>query len=167
MFLLGSAYKVLHQSADAMKYFKKCIEIERDSTVGSIFSSGYYYSIGFAYLQTGKKEKAEYYFNKQIEIYKRLIELNRSTYQEQSEKYLILAKVYSAMGEKEKAYKNLKIYNQKQVMSLYDVECLRHDPVLDSIRDEPQFRKILKDVELKYQAEHERVGKWLAKKGKL
>ena len=29
------------------------------------------------------------------------------------------------------------------------------------IRDEPEFKQILRDVEAKYQAEHERVSQWL------
>lgn len=163
--LLGSAYTDLHQPAVAMKYFKKCIE--RDTSVGVIFSSGYYCSVGFAYLQNGNKEKAEYYFNKQIEISNRLIELHRSTYQEQSGKYLTLAYVYSAMGEKEKALKNLEIYNQRKVMSLWDVYAFRHSPLFDNIRDDPEFRKIVNDIESKYMAQHERARKWLVAQGKI
>ena len=35
------------------------------------------------------------------------------------------------------------------------------DPLFDSIRDEPEFLQIVRDVEAKYQAEHERVRQWL------
>ena len=38
---------------------------------------------------------------------------------------------------------------------------IKNDPMFDSIRDEPEFQQIVRDVEAKYQAEHERVGKWL------
>jgi len=34
-------------------------------------------------------------------------------------------------------------------------------PIFNSIRDEPEFQQIARDVEAKYQAEHERVRKWL------
>ncbi|MBK6285662.1 MAG: hypothetical protein IPF54_26045 [Draconibacterium sp.] len=37
-------------------------------------------------------------------------------------------------------------------------------PFFDSIREEPRFQNILKDVEAKYQVNHERVGKWLKEK---
>jgi len=35
------------------------------------------------------------------------------------------------------------------------------------IRREPRFQKILKEVEAKYQAEHERVRKWLVSRSEL
>jgi len=37
----------------------------------------------------------------------------------------------------------------------------KNNPLFDSIRDEPEFQQIVRDVEAKYQAEHERVRKWL------
>jgi hypothetical protein len=37
----------------------------------------------------------------------------------------------------------------------------------DSIRNELEFQLIVKDVEAKYQAEHERVKKWLEELGIL
>jgi len=38
---------------------------------------------------------------------------------------------------------------------------MNNDSLFDSIRDEPEFKQIVRDVETKYQAEHERVRKWL------
>ena len=35
------------------------------------------------------------------------------------------------------------------------------DPLFNSIRNDPEFQQIVKDIESKYQAEHERVKKWL------
>ncbi len=47
------------------------------------------------------------------------------------------------------------------------VSLLKNDPLFDSIRNEPEFQKIVRDVEAKYQAEHERVRKWLEEQGML
>jgi len=33
--------------------------------------------------------------------------------------------------------------------------------LFDSIRDEPEFQQIVRDLEAKYQAKHERVRQWL------
>jgi molybdopterin converting factor small subunit len=38
---------------------------------------------------------------------------------------------------------------------------IKNDPLFNSIRSEPEFQQIVRDVEVKYQAEHERVRKWL------
>jgi molybdopterin converting factor small subunit len=39
--------------------------------------------------------------------------------------------------------------------------------LFDNIRDETEFQQIVKDVEAKYQAEHEKVRKWLEENGML
>ena len=52
-------------------------------------------------------------------------------------------------------------------MAIWVPTYLRNDPFLDSIRDEPEFQQILRDVEAKYQAKHERVRKWLAENDML
>jgi hypothetical protein len=72
-----------------------------------------------------------------------------------------LAGVYAFRGEKDKAFENLRVFNQKQRMILTWVTHFNHDPLFDSIRNEPEFQQIVRDVEAKYQAEHERVRKWL------
>ncbi len=35
------------------------------------------------------------------------------------------------------------------------------DPLIESIRDDPEFQQILRDVETKYRAEYERIRQWL------
>jgi hypothetical protein len=44
---------------------------------------------------------------------------------------------------------------------------IKTDPLFNSIRNEPEFQQIAKDIEAKYQAEHERVRKWLEEQGTL
>ena len=41
------------------------------------------------------------------------------------------------------------------------VRTIKDDPLFNGIWDEPEFQQILSDVEDKFQAEHERVKKWL------
>ena len=42
---------------------------------------------------------------------------------------------------------------------------IKTDPLFNSIRNEPEFQQIVKDIEAKYQAEHERVKKWMEEQG--
>jgi hypothetical protein len=44
---------------------------------------------------------------------------------------------------------------------------IKNDPLFNSMRNEPEFQQIFRDVEAKYQAEHERVRKWLEEQGTL
>ena len=78
-----------------------------------------------------------------------------------------LAGVYAFRGDNEKAYKNLKIFNQKQLIPKWMVTLIKDDPLFAGLRNEPEFQQIVRDVEAKYQAEHERVRKWLEEQGKL
>jgi len=88
------------------------------------------------------------------------IELGRH-YATQLYHYYDFAAVYAFRGETEKALENLRIFNQKVRMPYWMHFLINVDPLFDSIRDEPEFQQIVKDVEAKYQAEHERVRKWL------
>jgi hypothetical protein len=47
------------------------------------------------------------------------------------------------------------------------VSLAKLDPLFESIRNEERFQKILQNMEAKYQAEHERVRKWLEEQGML
>jgi hypothetical protein len=72
------------------------------------------------------------------------------------------------MGEKIKAYENLKIHNTRPgKWYLWTVRYIKYDPLFDSIRNEPEFQQIVSEMEAKYQAEHERVRKWLEEQGML
>jgi hypothetical protein len=44
---------------------------------------------------------------------------------------------------------------------------MKHDPLFDSIKNEPEFQQIVIDIETKYNAEHQRVRKWLEEQGML
>jgi len=116
--------------------------------------------IGYVYWQNGFKDEADYYFDEQINYCNRMIELGR-IYAESLITYYDLATVYAFRGEKDKAFENLRIFNQRQIMPSWAVSLFKIDPLLDNIRDEPEFQQIARDVEAKYQAEHERVRQWL------
>jgi len=47
------------------------------------------------------------------------------------------------------------------------VTLIKYDPLFDNIRNETDFQQIVRDVEAKYQAEHERISKWLEEQGTL
>jgi hypothetical protein len=95
-----------------------------------------------------------------------IIELGQAS-RNKFETYWNLASIYAIKGEKVKAYKYLDIYTKSQTMTLWDVINFRHDPMFENIRNEPKFQSLLKVVESKYQAEHERVRKWLEDQKKI
>ncbi len=158
-FGLGLVNMYLDKYEESLKYFEKYIEIGSRRYYGS-FSRSYESSyFGLVYWLNGDKEKAEYYFKKQID---RCNTLNKSgrQFEQKYFTYYNLAGVYAFRGEKDKAYKNLRLFNKRSKMYLENVFLIKNDPLFDSIRDEPKFQQIVRDVEAKYQAEHEKVRKW-------
>ena len=89
-----------------------------------------------------------------------MIEEGRHFYQDFMT-YYTFAAIYAFQGEKAKAYENLRLLNQRQRMPQWQVSNIKDDPMFDSLRHEPEFKKIVRDVEAKYLAEHERVKQWL------
>ena len=153
---LGKMCLFIGEYEESLKYFERSIEVNQ--SVGAPIE--YYSAIGFAYRISGDKEKAEYYFNEQIKYSNSIIELDRELRSDYWALYS-LAGAYAFMGQKDKAYKNLHKFNQRQRMCLSEVRWINNDPLFDNIRDEPEFHQIILDVEAKYQVEHERVRKWL------
>jgi TolB-like protein len=161
---LGFDYQWLGQYKESLKYFKRWVEslkINRELNVNVM------QRVGYAYWQNGFKKEAENFFNEQIKYCNMMNELKRTTWGQGLYTYYDLAGVYAFRGEKDKAYKNLRIFNQSQRINLFIVMLMRTDPLFNSIRNEPEFQQIVRDIEAKYQAEHERVRKWLEESGQL
>ena len=152
---LGRNHLFLGQNEEALEYFNKYLE--RSEASEKLIDMQY---IGYAYWQNGYREKAEYYFNEFVNYSYSLIESGHViTVYNYTNRFL--SGFYAFKGEKEKAYEYLRIATEKQRMPIWMVNELKNDPLFDSIRDEPEFQQIVKDVEAKYQAEHERVREWL------
>jgi TolB-like protein/AraC-like DNA-binding protein/Tfp pilus assembly protein PilF len=156
-------YILLDKCDESLKYYKQYFE---KSKAQGVLSITYMHRIGYAYWKNGYKKEAEYYFGKQIEYCNNAIKLGRKN-RNQLFSYYDLACVYAFRGEKGKAYENLRNLNQIKVAPLWLVTYFKHDPLFDSIKDEPEFQQIVIDIEAKYNAEHERVRKWIDEQGIL
>jgi TolB-like protein len=159
---LGDYYQEYGQFKEALRFRIKCLNRLKEQGIIRVNNM---HRIGQLYLKIGLKDSANYYFNKQIEYCNDAIRLGRPY--GISYAYYDLAGVYAFMGDKKKAYENLKVFIQRQRMPKWAVEYLQTDELFNSIRNEPEFQKIARDVEAKYNAEHERVKKWLEEQGML
>jgi len=130
-----------------------------------VLMRGYYYRIGYAFWKVGKQEEAEYYFNQEIKMGETALKLGRAI---SNWSYYELAASYAFFGEKEIAYKYLEEFDKENAyFPLWWTVMIKHDPFFDSFRNEERFQKIQKSIEAKYQAEHERVRKWLEENNML
>jgi TolB-like protein len=158
---LGEDYMFLGQHEESLKYFIKWLQRSETLSDETLFGT---HRVGWAYWQNGYKEKAEYYFNELIRYCDRLKKMGR--YDPFRPEY-DLAAVYAFTGNREKAYENLRLWAKMPSCQLWWLIYLKNDPFFDSIRNEPEFQQIVGDYESKYQAEHERVRKWLEEQGML
>jgi hypothetical protein len=62
---------------------------------------------------------------------------------------------------------DLNIWEKMPVCQLWMLTLLKNDPLFSNIRNETGFRQIVREMEAKYQAEHEKVRKWLEEQGML
>jgi len=152
---LSEYYEITGRNRDNLDFLKKYLF--RLSCEGRI-SINNMHRVGYAYALNGRMDQAEYYFNKQINYCQEAIRLGLPY----GTAYYDLAGVYAFKGNRSKAYENLKIYNQRYGRYyLWIVRFIKNDPMFNGIRNEPEFQKIIKELDARYNTEHERVGKWL------
>jgi len=157
IFMIGTRYMVLGQKEESLEYYKK---YEKRLETLDRLDPHCIFDLGYSYWVNGFKEEAEQYFSTGLEYYSKMIELDRNQHKD-IHTYHTLAAIYAFRGDKDKAYEYLRLINQRQRMPLWMIRVLKDAPLFDSIRDEPEFQQIVREVEAKYQAEHERVRKWL------
>lgn len=147
------------------RYFDAKTYVEERVKLGALTLQSSH-RIGYAFWQVGKKKESEYYFNQQIRYSEESIKLNRDIDQRKAAQY-DLAGTYAFLGDKVKAYKYLDEVAQKNTFPMWMVTFAKHDLLFENIRKEERFQKVLQIIESKYQAEHERVRKWLEVQGNL
>jgi len=153
----GMIYSYLGLNEEYLKYFKDYFK--RLETLDRL-NPNFIFRLGHAYWVNGFKEEAESYFKEGLRIHNEMVELDRIYLADYITFYMI-ASMNAFLGDKDKAYENLRLMNQRPRMPKWMIKDLNHDPLFESIRDEPEFQQIVRDVEAKYQAEHERVRQWL------
>ncbi len=122
--------------------------------------------IGYYLFQAGFKQEAEYFFDRQEEICKRLIELDRPFAQQDLAQF-DLALTYAFRGKNDSAMDLLRMIKNRPSVPIIISRLLLTDTLLESIRNGPEFQEISNDLNIKYQAEHERVRQWLEKNDML
>jgi tetratricopeptide (TPR) repeat protein len=161
---LGWDYIFQSQNEKSLKYFKKYVEKPEVSQQGRLNNMQ---RIGYVYWLNGFKKEADYYFNEQKKYCEESIKMKRSYAIIELGAYYDLAGVYAFMGDRDKAYENLRAWARLPVCPIWWVTFLKDDPLFNNLRDEPEFQQIVRDMESKYQAEHERVRKWMEENGML
>ncbi|MFO7934509.1 MAG: hypothetical protein R6U78_10545 [Bacteroidales bacterium] len=145
----------LHE--ESLRYLERYIH--RNKELGGLILNGMH-RIGYAFSLAGDSLKAEERFETQLEYCNAMIE-KESRDPNRFFVHYDRAAVYAYRGQEELAMKDLRIFIRREKMPLWMVVMIKEDPLLDNLRDRPEFKQIVDAVGSKYLAEHERVQRWL------
>ena len=123
--------------------------------------------LGYIYYKNGRKKEANFHFDGSIKYRLQIIEQNKPTIICSAN--LGLTFIYAAIGEKEKALKHLRVVNS-QPSYLYlcsQISRFKISPMVDCIRNEPEYKEFLKNAESRYLKEHNKVERLLQAEGLL
>ena len=162
-YFLGNTYLNLRDYKEAYRILQKYTEsMQRQGRKVQP-----YHYFGYVYLQNGLTEEANFHFEGSIKYRLQLIEQNKPT--EVSPPNLGLAYIYAARGEKAKALEHMRAVNR---CAPYLYRCahltgLKINPMIDCIRNEPEYKEFIKNAEARYLEEHNKVEKLLRAEGML
>ena len=158
---LASSFGALGKNEESLKYWRKYISLK--NARGEKIEDMAYIHIGSSFWRNGYKEEALFYFNEQINICNIAIEARSSSiaYAASTEFHYRLAQVYAYLGDKVKAFENLRILNQVDGLPAWIHQQIKYTFYFNDIRDEPEFQQILREVDAKFQEEHNKVRQWL------
>lgn len=154
---LGYNHMLAGNYSKSLEFFKKWLALLEAK--GEIGFNGMH-RVGYAYWMNGYTEEAEHYFDLQMDYCNRLISSNNwwaQTYFAHYDK----AGLYAFRGEKEKAYQELRTFNQIIIPPLWMVSLIKNDPMFEKIRNEREFQEVINDIEIKHQKAHDRTASQL------
>ncbi|MFC2113076.1 helix-turn-helix domain-containing protein [Bacteroidota bacterium] len=149
---IGKVYYYMRNYESAYKYYKQFIEIKEAWNL-DIFR-GENDKIGVVYAEMGLKEESERFLNDFLDLYENDI----SVY-----KHLNLAMLYSYKGDTIKAIEQLELFSQEENYDLWVTIFVEIDPLVDNIKDMPEFNKILREIEIKFWKSHKKIKSSLEK----
>ncbi|MEJ0057749.1 MAG: hypothetical protein WDN75_20135 [Bacteroidota bacterium] len=138
-----SAYKYYLQFLDLRK--KQHLDIFKNAelTIAVVFS------------KTGHSERSEEF----VKVFKKFADEDPTMY-----KNLHLAIYYIYRGDDKKAIEHLALFSREDNYQ-YWVLLLQEDPLVDTIKERPEFRKVMKDIEEKFWRRNGEIRKNLEGKG--
>ncbi len=151
---VAKVYYFLRDYEKSYIYYKEYLEIKNLYQLD--IYPGEYAKIGFVYDKMGFDEEARSHFEK----HKKFMESNRSIY-----RYLSAAVFHSYHANTEMALNSLRSFSEQEDYFYWVLLFLEIDPLLDNIRDLPEFRNIMEDLNTKFWANHKRFRIQLEDKG--
>ncbi|MGZ2371645.1 helix-turn-helix domain-containing protein [Ancylomarina sp. YFZ004] len=153
---VGKIHYYMRDYDGAYKYYKHFIAAKEKYNL-SIYPHEDI-KIGLVLAKLGLAEESEKHFNDYF---------NYATKDKSIYKNLSLAMYYSQKGDAKKAIKHLELFSMEDNYQYWILLFLKIDPLIDNMKDEPEFKLILNKIESKFWKRHKQLKKSLDKKGLL
>ena len=153
---LGKMCYYLRDYQGAYAYYKKFIDTKNALKL-NIFTSENA-KIGYVYSKVGRKAEAEELFAE----YKAYAEIDNSIYKDVN-----LSMYYAYKGNSTKAIEHLRMFSKEDNYFYWIVLFLAIDPLVDNIKDLPEFKALEKEIEENFWLRHNEIKSALEEKGLL
>ena len=140
----------------AYPYYKKFIEIKEAVNLDAARSENA--KIGYVLAKVGLTEESSNDFTK----YKDYAENDQAIY-----KHINLAMYYSYQGDKEKSIEHLELFSEQEHYHYWTMIFVEMEPLVDNIKDLPEFKRIMNDIETKFWKYHKQIKATLEEKNLL
>lgn len=143
---VGKVNYYLRDYQASYHYYKKFMDLRQAYNLD--IYNGENLKIGVVLSKVGLIEESQKMFGE----YKIFIENDQSIY-----KHLGLSVYYSYQGNTDKAIEHLKLFSEEENYHYWIVLFLEIDPLVDNIKNLPEFRKIMDDIKIKFWDSHEQI----------
>ena len=153
---VGKSFYYLRNYKNAGKYYKKFLAIKK-ALSWDVFPAEEL-KMALAFAETGDKKESDHL----LQNYKLYIDQDQSIY-----KHLSLAVYNSFIGNTKKAIEQLKLFSEEEHYTYWTILFLKIDPLVDPIKNQPEFKKIMNELDEKFWEQHNRIKTSLEKEGLL
>ena len=150
---IGKICYYMNDYKEAYIYYSKFIEIKEAQELDIYPHENI--KIGLVFKAMGQLEKAE----QLVDEYKVYADNDKSIY-----KNLSLAMYFIYTGETKEALEYLELFTQEDNYVYWIPLFLENDPLVDNIKDNPEFKQLLEDIENKFWKKHQLIKNGLEEK---
>jgi len=153
---IGKVYYYMRDFEKAYAYYKAFLDA-REAYKLDLFRHEHD-KIGVVFAKLGMKEESEKYLDDFTE---------NGTYSATVDRYLNLAMIYSFRGGTVKALEQLELYAKQDKFDIYSTIFIEMDPMVDNIKELPEFKKLMQEIEVKFWKNHNKIKSKLEKEDLL
>ena len=150
---IGKIYYYMRDYENSYAYYNKFITIRETQKLGIYTHENN--KIGYVYSKMGKKAKSEELFNSYLEY---------ATNDTSIYKNLSFAVYYAYKNDQKNAIEHLKLFAKEDNFQYWVLLFLKLEPLIDNIKDLPEFKEIYKTLESNFWKNHKIIRKSLVEK---